>query len=86
MVGELQMILGVDPVVVELRVAGQLLVFFEHLARVAARPIVDAVVVIETAAVVLLLPVAVIIAIVIASTATPVVIIRLASVVIVHKG
>lgn len=83
MVGELQMIFGVDAVVVELRVLREFLVFFEHLARVAARAVVDAVVVIETAAIVLLLPAI----IVIIPTATPVVIIiRLATVVVIHKG
>ena len=83
MVGKLQVIFGVDTVVIELRIARQLLVFFEHLTRISARPVIDAVIIIETAAVILLLPVVVII---IVSTAAPIVIIRLATVVIVHKG
>ena len=84
MIGELQMIFGVHTVVVELRIARHLFVFFEHLARVAARTVVDAVVVVKTASVVLLAVVAV--AIVVIATATPVIIVRLATVVGIHKG
>jgi hypothetical protein len=48
MVGELQIIFAVHPVALRLRVAGEILVFFEQLGRVAARPIVDAVAIIGT--------------------------------------
>ena len=85
MVGELQMIFGVDAVAIELRIACQFFVFFQHLGGIATRPIVDAVLIIETAAVVLLLPVAII---VVPST-TPivvVVVVRLAVTVVIHKG
>jgi hypothetical protein len=83
MVGELQMIFGVDTVVVELRVLRHFFVFFEHLRGVATRAIVDAVVIIEPAAVILLLP---IIVIIVVATATPIIVVRLAAVVIIHRG
>ena len=83
MVGELQMIFGVDAVAIELRIACQFFVFFQHLRGIATRPVVDAVLIIETAAVVLLLPVAII---VVPSTTPVVVIVRLAVTVVIHKG
>lgn len=43
MLRELQVIFGVDPVALRLRVARQILVFFKKLGRVAARAAVDAV-------------------------------------------
>src|SRR3546814_9934587 len=41
MVGELQIIFGLDPVAGKLGIARELLVFLDHLHRVAARPAVD---------------------------------------------
>ncbi len=82
MVGELQVIFGVHAVVIMLRVAGQFLVFFKHLAGVAARAVVDPVLVIETViAVAVLLPV-----IVVATAATPIVVIIVILPVHVHQG
>jgi hypothetical protein len=49
MIRELQVIFGVDPIPLHLRVASESLVFLEQLGGVAARAIVDAVAVILTA-------------------------------------
>jgi hypothetical protein len=46
MVGELQIIFGVDPVALHLRVAREILVFLEQLRGIATGPVVDAVAVI----------------------------------------
>ena len=83
MVGELQMIFRIDAVVIELRVLRHFLVFFQHLRRVAARPVVDAVVIIKTAAIVVLLPVVVIVVVI--ATATAVVVILRPVVVSIHQ-
>lgn len=54
MVGELQIIFRVHPVAIMLCVLRQLFEFFEHLARVAARPVVDPILVIITVAIIIL--------------------------------
>lgn len=48
MVGELQVIFGVDAVALALRLHGEVLVLLEQLVRVAARAAVDAVAVVGT--------------------------------------
>ncbi len=82
MVCKLQMIFGIYAVAVELGILRQFLVFLEHLRRVAARTIVDLVLIIKTASVVVLLPVVVV---VIITTAAPVVVLLL-PVVGIHQG
>ena len=47
MIGELQIIFGVDPVALHLRIGRQRLVFLEQLRGIAARAIVDAVAVVR---------------------------------------
>jgi len=60
MVGELEIIFGVDPVALALRVGGEVLVLFEQLGRIAARAIVDAIAVVgATAAAATLRPLAI---------------------------
>ena len=49
MVGELEIIFGLDPVARKLRVAREVAVFLDHLGRVAARAAVDAVALIDVA-------------------------------------
>ena len=50
MVGELEIIFGLDPVARKLRIAREVAVFLDHLGGVPARPAVDAVGLIDTAA------------------------------------
>ena len=82
MVGKLQMIFRVDAVTVELGILRQFLVFLEHLRRVAARTIVDLVLIIEPAAIIVVLLAVVV---VIITTAAPVVVLLL-PVVGIHQG
>lgn len=79
MIGELQIIFRVHPVVIHLRILRELLVFFQKLSGIAARAIVDPVLMIETtttAAIVLLT----VVVIVVATAATAV------GLTIIHKG
>lgn len=78
-IGELQIIFRVHPVVIHLRILRELLVFFQKLSGIAARAIVDPVLMIETtttAAIVLLT----VVVIVVATAATAV------GLTIIHKG
>jgi hypothetical protein len=83
MVGKLQMIFRVDAVTVELCILSQFLVFFQHLRCVAARTIINLVLIVKTTAIVILLPVVVVV-IVIATA--PTIVVLLLPVVGIHQG
>src|SRR3546814_1600382 len=70
MVGELQIIFGLDPVARKLRVARKVAIFFDHLGAVAARPAVDAVRLVDATATARLRPVVIAAVVVAAATAT----------------
>ena len=54
MVGELMIIFGLDPVIIMLGILCQLFIFFQHLRCVAARPVVDPILIIITVAIIAL--------------------------------
>jgi hypothetical protein len=70
MVGELQIIFGLDPVARKLRIARKVAVFLDHLGRIAACAAVDAVGLVDTAASTGLLAVIIVAVVVAAATAT----------------
>ncbi len=70
MVGELQIIFGLNPVARKLRVAREVAIFFDHLGAVAARPAVDAVGLVDPAATARLRAVVIVAVVVAAATAT----------------
>ena len=80
MVGKLQMIFRIHAVTVELRILCQLFIFFQHLRCVAARPVINLVLIVKTVAIVILLPVVVIVA------TAPTIVVLLLPVVDIHQG
>ena len=80
MVSKLKVIFRVDAVTVELRILSQFFVFFEHLRCVAARTIINLVLIVKPTAIVILLPVSVIV------TTAATIVILLLPVVGIHQG
>src|SRR3546814_7148435 len=70
MIGELQIIFGLDPIPGKLGVAREILEFLDHLHRIAARPAVDPVGLVGATAPARLGPVIIIAVVVAAATAT----------------
>lgn len=60
MIGKLQIIFGVHPIIIMLGVAGQFLVFFEHLGGIAPGPVINPVLIVKAVAIVILRPVIII--------------------------
>jgi hypothetical protein len=75
------MIFRINAVTVELCILSQFLIFFQHLRCVAARTIINLVLIVKTTAIVILLPVV----IVIIATA-PTIVVLLLPVVGIHQG
>ena len=81
MVGKLKVIFRVNAITVELCILCQLLVFFQHLRCVAARTVINLVLIVKTTPIVTLLPVV----IVVVATA-PTIVVLLLPVVGIHQG
>jgi hypothetical protein len=76
------MIFRVHAVTVKLCILSQFLIFFQHLRCVAARTIINLVLIVKTTAIVILLPVVVIIII----ATAPTIVVLLLPVVGIHQG